>query len=374
MPPQLSSFAIHTASLKRVIEAAQQHHHPETSGLLLLSGSLASQGKEMALALSAAPDKGRWLIVPSPGVLSQEGETESEAAAVGLVLPGVSTQILVGAASNTVFGAELGQRLRRAPGASALVLLRGDQDDDGWLVELERELGERQDQVFGGGTFPHIDLWQVEGTEVTKGAAASFIVERPWLGRVTSSSACRLLSPLHTVTKTRGPLLLELDGMPALDLLSASAEELDEQPLVLLAIGGGQQPLSPEGRNLALRAIVGVDPTKQGVLMGDELPRGTQVAFAVRDAHAARSDLDAHLRSLRRNCAGAAPAFGIYVSCAGRGRALYESPDVDIKLIKQHFPKMPMAGLHSTYEIAPLGGRLTPQVYSGVLGVFCAPS
>lgn len=108
--------------------------------------------------------------------------------------------------------------------------------------------------------------------------------------------------------------------------------------------------------------------------MGTEVPQDARVAFAVRDPHSARIDLEAQLRSLNRHCAGTAPEFGLYVNCAGRGRALYKSQDVDVRLIRAQFPGMPFIGLSSTFEIAPLGKRLVPQIYTGVLGVFCRPS
>jgi small ligand-binding sensory domain FIST len=169
-------------------------------------------------------------------------------------------------------------------------------------------------------------------------------------------------------------VILEIDGLPALDRLGESTIGLEEQSLVLLALAGEDRPLASSGRTLALRPIQGVDPNRGSLLLGEDIPEGTRVAFAVRDAHGARADFEAQLRTLRSRSAGAAPGFGLYISCAGRGRALYKSANVDSRLIVSQFPKMPFIGMHSTFEIAPLEGRFTPQVYAGVLGVFSRPS
>jgi len=253
--------------------------------------------------------------------------------------------------------------------------VRGDSDEDGWLAELSRHFSPSEPPAaFGGGTLPGIPLLHVAEGVVANGAAAALHLPRSRPARFRSSSACRLISQLGEVTRSRGKILHEIDGMPALELLNQSTGGLPDHPLVLLAIAEGDNPLSSEGRNVALRAIQGVDPGRGALIMGDELRAGTRVAFAVRDDHSARVDLEAQLRGLGRSCAGTAPDFGIYVSCAGRGRGLYGTDDVDVRLIRKTFGQIPLIGMHSTFELAPLGSRLVPQIYTGVLGVFCRPS
>jgi small ligand-binding sensory domain FIST len=125
---------------------------------------------------------------------------------------------------------------------------------------------------------------------------------------------------------------------------------------------------------LALRAIVGIDPSRGSLIFSETIPEGSRVAFAVRDAHRARTDFQAQLASIKQSCAGSAPEFGIFVSCAGRGAGLYGSSDVDVRLIKKAFPNMPFAGMHSTFELAPLSGRAVPHIYTAAIGLFCRPS
>ena len=331
------SFEVRGRAPERVVEALLARI-PETGGegLLLLSGELAGLDHEVAELVRASGVSGHWLIAPCPGLLSERGEIEGESAAVGMVFPPGTSSAFIHTSPTAEFGAHLGDELAASPGASTLVLIRGDQTDDSWLVRLDERLGAHEERLFGGGILPGKDLTLVSGSALTRGAIAAFVIRPQWLGRVTASSACRLLCPLSVVTKSRGPLLLEMDGFPALSLLSTSTATLDEQPLVLLAIATSGDALSPEGRNLALRAIGGVDPIWGGILIGEELPEGTRVAFAVRDAHSARTDLEAHLRTLRMSCAGTAPAFGFYVNCSGRGLRMYESKDVDVRLINRH--------------------------------------
>lgn len=373
MSGHASSFELRTSSVKRAAEALSSRGS-STNSVLFVTGQLAHRVDELAAELSRCGAQGQVLLAPVAGVLTERGEIEQEDALVGMRLPAGAARFVLSPTTQLEFGEALVSELHQQPATSVLVLLRGERSDDGWLAALDARLGAHEERFFGGGTLPRHSLWLVDSHEARPGVAAAVLIERPWVGRIAASSACRLLSPLVSVTKTRGAMLLELDGTPALSLLKSSAVAQEERPQILLAIAKSEGALSAEGRSLALRAMVGVDPSLGGIVLADPLPEGTKVAFAVRDAHGARVDLEAHLRTLRRTCAGTAPTFGFFVSCAGRGRSLYDAPSVDVRMVQQYFPDMPLVGLHSTFELAPLDGRLTPQIHTGIVSVFSAPS
>src|SRR5690606_20986529 len=186
---------------------------------------------------------------------------------------------------------------------------------------------------------------------------------------VTSSAACRLLMPLTRITEVRGSMVLELEGERALDVLAASAEGLEARPLVFVALAR-EDAQEGEHTDLLVRGIQGIDPAERGVMVSEEVRPGMRLAFAVRDAAAARTKLEGAVQRLARDIAGAAPLFAIYVSCAGRGAALHGTPDVDLRIIRSRFPDIPIAGMHSSYEIAPHGGAPALQLYTGVLALF----
>lgn len=357
-----------------LIETTLRHAKGKRSkGIVFLSGTISRHAGVLAEALAEHAPNGAWLIASAAGVLSESGEFENESAAVGMKLP-TSASILLGQRADATFGAQLGEALIARPGGTACVLLGTPFGQDEWLDHLRVVLRPHERHVFGGGTLPGQPLLCVEGGSINSGMAASLLLSGSTVSRLCSSSACRLLSPVGRVTKSRGSVIFEIDGSLALERLAESTVGLEEQTLVLLALAGDDRPLSARGRTLALTPIQGVDPGRGTILAGEDVPEGTPIAFAVRDAHGARSDFEQQLRTLKSQGAGSAPGFGLYISCAGRGRALYKSPDVDTKLIASQFPKMPFVGMHSTFEIAPLQDRLTPQVYAGVLGVFSLPS
>lgn len=353
--------------------AVQRSVSRASSGLLFLTGKLAAQAALIADDLSAHDLKTEWLVVCGVGVLSTHGEIEGESGGVGLLLPVRAATVLAPRAS-IEFGRALLASMRDSAGSTACVFLRGDSGDDAWLAEVRGAGRNQQVNIYGGGSLPGAQIYCVRNGRVEQGMAASLVLPGRTMSQISTSSACRLLSPLGEVTGSSGAVIQEIDHLPALTRLGESTIGLEEGSLVLLAIAAGDRPLDPAGRTLALRPIIGVDPTLGSIFLDEAPPKGATVAFAVRDAHGARADFDAHLRSLRSQNAGSAPGFGIYFSCAGRGRSLYKLPDVDTRLIAAQFPNLPFVGLQSTYEIAPLGESLTPQVYAGVLGLFSLPS
>ena len=183
-------------------------------------------------------------------------------------------------------------------------------------------------------------------------------------------------------------MVLEIEGAPALEVLSSVADNLEDQPLVFVALA---PPLVPDTQvfdptlrhsthpapprpDVLIRAVQGVDPVRRGLLVSDEVRPGMRLAFAVRDAKAAREDLTSAVRDVLREANGAAPRFGIYINCAGRGSSLYGQRDVDLKILKARLGELPLAGMQSSFEISEVGGKPSLQLYTGVLGLFTAPS
>jgi len=233
----------------------------------------------------------------------------------------------------------------------------------------------RSVSLFGAGTPGPAPIAAVtRDGEVELGIQGALLAKGLTPARVRSSPACRLLTPLRPITAARGPLLSEIAGAPALDVLKNAAEDLAGQPLILMVLAPEHTPEDAARSELLVRGIQGVDPARRAIVLSGELEVGWRVAFAVRDATSARADLELCARELAREAGGAAPLFGIYVSCASRGASLYGSPDVDLRVIRGRFPEMPLIGLHSAFEIAPFEGKPSVHFYTGVMALFTRPS
>ncbi len=383
--PTAHSFSIREENPTRfatgAIEALRRARGA-AGGLVFLGGSLANHAEAVGAAIGRARLGFPVLVGTGAGVLSDKGEIEGSAAGTGLALGSGEAEALVaeGVGPDSA-SSELADRLAAlCPGgrSTALVFARSK----GFGIESIEPLGAVKGvTIVGGGTPGDAPLVAVgRDGSVTSGRFGALVVRRLAPAHVRVSAACRLLMPLSPITDSRGAAVLRIDGEPALDVLRSAAQGLEGQPLVLAVLARPEPKRDmeaddePERPELLVRGIQGVDPTEGGIIVSEEARTGVRMAFAVRDPTAARSDLEAASRELERDIAGAQPLFGIFVSCAGRGTALYGSADVDVRIVRARFPDTPFVGLHSAFEIAPLAGRPAVQLYTGVMAVFCAPS
>jgi small ligand-binding sensory domain FIST len=229
--------------------------------------------------------------------------------------------------------------------------------------------------MLGAGTPGDAPIFAVEsGRRLAQGRVGALVVRGLSPALVRASPACRSLTPLRPITQARGPLVLEIGGEPALDVLEAAAKELRGQPLVLTLLSPPETAEEVVRPELLVRGIQGVDPARRAIMLSGELAIGSRLAFAVKDGTAARSDLELVVRDLARETAGAAPLFGVYLNCASRGAGLYGTTDVDVRILRGRFPEVPLIGMQSAFEIAPYLRRPALHLYSGVFAMFTSPS
>src|SRR5262249_31935157 len=155
--------------------------------------------------------------------------------------------------------------------------------------------------------------------------------------------------------------------------LTACAARLRErsvQPFVFAVFAAeGQTDLDPDARYF-VRPIRGIDPPRRGVYVCAEARVGARMTFGFPDPGASRANLQAASQRLHERARGADPRFALFIDCAGRGESLYGSGDVDVRVLRQRFGDLPIAGMHSAFEIAPTSaGRARVHFYTGVVAL-----
>lgn len=338
-----------------------------TFGVVFLTGAVGARVREVGRVVAEAWKGVPTLIATGAGVVSDRGNHEDDSAATGVLVSG-------GRASPfCVTDGSLGEAIQdeKKRGATSFLLFA---EPDQLSVSRLEELRAAADgaPVMGGGTAEHPPaIVDVEG-RVRTGAIVG-LAQRGLRAQIGVSPAARVLGQrVHVVTSTSGPMLLELDDKPALEALTEATKGLSGRPLVL-GLLPGPDPDNPL-RGGRLRPIRGVDPSRRGVALGETLPVGQRVSFVVVDGTAARADLDSLCREVWTKTAGAMPAYGVIVSCAGRRSSLYGSPEVETRILRQRFDKVPFAGLHSSFELGPSVGGPSIHYYSGAVGLFSVPS
>jgi len=221
------------------------------------------------------------------------------------------------------------------------------------------------------------------------------------VSRVTQG--CQPVGPARRITAAERNLVLRLDGEPALDCLLFDLD-IDEgeprealprlrQTLVGLSDGSADVLARPGqfGTDTRVRHLVGLDPARRGIAIGDRAIVGQQLAFCSRNTAAARRDLVRICSEIREELepesisvevavarrgeeAEAVPhaarriAGAVYVSCAGRGGPHFGAPSAELAIVRHALGDVPLVGFFANGEIA----RQTLYGYTGVLTVFAA--
>lgn len=363
------------AVLRAIRTACREVTH--NAGLLLFFGGCAPGFMQVVAQSIAQQAPGvPALLVSAAGVLTEAGELEGQPAVAGLVWSGAKVAVHPLSASSPEQMAKsvlraLPEKTRRAD--TALLFTDPQRFDPDILDLLNQERIPPRIVGAGAVSAPATVCVGTEG-QITPGAAALLVLRGLTPPKIAVSPACRLLMPLGIITETRGSVILEIEHESALEVLNRLGKDLTGQPLILTALAPEESAAEAGPPELLLRGIQGIDPVRGGVLVSPEVRPDLRMAFAVRDPEAARLDLEQKTLELMRGTAGAAPLFGLYFNCAGRGRALYSSPGVDTRIIKSRFGSLPLLGMLSSFEIGPYRDEIALHMYCGVLAVFTQPS
>ncbi|MDM4768235.1 FIST N-terminal domain-containing protein [Pelomonas sp. SE-A7] len=380
MKPFATAHATHPQpQMALALAAAQIDAQRASSGLRPTLGWLYLSDA-FAPAAEALLDEARqrwpgvaWVGCSAVGLIAEDAEYFGEPAVALLLaeLPTDQFRVFSGAAP-----------LGRWPAQMAQVHADAAQPD---LVELLGELaGKTADgYLFGGlpsSVRPERGVQIAEGVWSGGLSGVGFGPGIEILSRV--SQGCQPLGREREVSDCEGNLLLGLDGEPALDLLlqdlalpvlTEASEWREALPRLRQALAGLRRaPLSGTprphafGDEVMVRHLVGIDPARHGVAVGEGLRRGDHLSFCQRNREAARRDL-VRICSELREAAGERPMQGaIYVSCAGRGGPHFGSPSAEARIVRHALGEVPLVGFFAGGEIAhdQLYG------YTGVLSVF----
>ncbi|GAA0407733.1 hypothetical protein Acor_69420 [Acrocarpospora corrugata] len=199
-----------------------------------------------------------------------------------------------------------------------------------------------------------------DGEVYTEGAIG-VMLSGPVQVSTVVSQGCRPIGPTMVVTRAEENVLLELAGQPALARLEDIVSALDEEDRELVASGlqigiaMNEYAERHERGDFLIRGVLGIDPEREAVAIGDVVPVGRTVRFQVRDAETADEDLyellDAHLAE------GGRVDGALLFSCNGRGSAMFGTPDHDALALRDTLGPIGVAGFFAAGEVGPVAGH-----------------
>ncbi|HEY6133488.1 MAG TPA: FIST N-terminal domain-containing protein, partial [Rubrivivax sp.] len=173
--------------------------------------------------------------------------------------------------------------------------------------DLTELIGEMSDRTATGYLFGGVVASRTVPAQIADGvwrgglSGVAFSADVALVSRVTQG--CQPAGPVRIVTAAQRNVVLELDGRPALDCLVADRgivlddprEALPKLRATFIGLSGANEPLVGRGAQFGadtrVRHLVGVDPARRAVAVGDSVETGMRLAFCTRDVDAARRDL-----------------------------------------------------------------------------------
>ena len=199
-------------------------------------------------------------------------------------------------------------------------------------------------------------------------------------GLVDVSQGIRALSTPLAITQVSGYDVITLSAQPALSQLTRElpleVREQEHLPLHLLLAGitfGDQEHAIAEGR-YRLSPIISTNADDRSVTLSSRLMPGDHLFWALRQPLAAERDMRKTLERMdqtrRQQMLTAAPDFGLFCPCMGRGPYFYGGVDRDLDLVTGRYPGMPLIGFYGNGEIGSLNHENEIFQYAAVLGLF----
>jgi small ligand-binding sensory domain FIST len=199
-----------------------------------------------------------------------------------------------------------------------------------------------------------------DGEVYTGGAIGAMLAGPITVGTVVSQG-CRPIGPTMVVTAAEENLLLELAGQPALARLEEIVSALEEEERELVASGlqigiaMDEYAERHERGDFLIRGVLGIDPEREAVAIGDVVEIGRTVRFQVRDAATADEDLYELLGSYLAQ--GGRADGALLFSCNGRGSTMFGTADHDALALRDTLGPIGVAGFFAAGEVGPVAGH-----------------
>ena len=195
-------------------------------------------------------------------------------------------------------------------------------------------------------------LYQV-AERVTEGGLSG-VMFAPSLNVVTTlSQGCIPISESHLISDCIDNIIIGLDGRPALEVfIEDIGEEMAEDLSQIAGLVHAALPIEgSDTGDYLVRALVGIDPERGWLAIGEQVQPGGRLLFVRRDPVSAETDMRNRLESLKGRLIGP-PRAALYYSCVGRGPSMFGEGERELDLFRDVFGDVPLVGFFGNGEIS----------------------
>ncbi|MDN3204105.1 FIST signal transduction protein [Algoriphagus sediminis] len=227
----------------------------------------------------------------------------------------------------------------------------------------------------GGGFLADMRLsqcYQFVNDEVVSQHVVAIVISGDCEFETTILHGCHPCSDYLTVTKAEGPVVFEIDGVPAVDKiheLLGGKDVVDVKDFamnVTLGINRGDKFGEFQEKNFANRLTLAVDEENKALVMFEpDLTPGSEVQLMRRNLEP--DYLESVISEVKDQISNLNPVFAFYINCGGRARPFSGVGFEDAEEVQKAVGDIPLAGFYSGVEVARVGEFLQPLDWTGVL-------
>ena len=190
------------------------------------------------------------------------------------------------------------------------------------------------------------------------------------------AQGCRPIGRRMQITESERNMLIGLDGRGTFEALRDLFSELNErdqelaQRALFLGVVMDEFNDDPKLGDFLIRNIIGMDPRRGSLAIGEYLKEGQIVQFHLRDAETSSQDLFEMLSQYSEDGVQIAGSGALLFQCLGRGEYLYGRADHDTDMFRDKVGDIPLAGFFCNGEIGQVGGSTYLHGYTSSFGIF----
>lgn len=199
---------------------------------------------------------------------------------------------------------------------------------------------------------------------VTEGGLSGVMFAPGFDIATTLSQGCIPIGESHLISDCIDNIIIGLDGRPALDVFKEDiGDELADDLAQVAGLVHAALPIEgSDTGDYLVRALVGIDPERGWLAIGEQVQPGGRLLFVRRDPVSAETDMRNRFENLKGRLVRP-PLAALYYSCVGRGPSMFGEEGRELELFRDVFGDVPLVGFFGNGEIS--NNRLYG--YTGVL-------
>jgi hypothetical protein len=252
---------------------------------------------------------------------------------------------------------------------------------DDFFEGLEGNLpSERFLPLWGGGAGNNFNLeeptYQYCDDEVVSGGVAYALLSGEARAGWAISHGMVPIGGERKVTRSKGNVIYEIDGKPALEVLEeylpehALIEDRDWMPYAISLALIFEAPSYMKDEEYVVRGVPAVRMADGSITVQTEVQEGTSVWFSSRDKEKISARFDLMAQQIKEQLGDEKPKLVFQFECLTRGKLLFREQEKQelLRRFRQSVdPDVPWAGFYTIGEIGPVEKHNDRHLYTSVV-------